>query len=805
MPDGDNIGDAASEATRRLNLLEEMANWQKIADLSSDTRVQQEAMYKIQEARLKLQGKEISNEALALKNRQAAADAWDQTFQNMFGVSDKWKSSTLGKLMQPGGLDGFTDSMKRTFTASNLAVSSLTKAVEITGALVGASLALAKNQDDTLVAFNATTGASKLYGEELLNLESSMNHHGVTLDGASESYTSMSKNVKNLNNMSKTSRVDLAETTAVLNKFGVSADITTANFEFLTAAMGLSSTEANNFSREMFVLAQEIGMPPEEMAKGLQDAAPHIAKFGSQSGEMYKKLAVNARAANMDVSQLLGIVEKFDTFESAAQSVGKLNAILGGPFLNSMEMIQTTDPVERMKLLSDAANQAGASFDDMGYYERIALTEAMGLKDVSELALVMAGGFDQAVPAIKQTQAELANMAKQSADFNTLKEEIAQTWRMFATSLLTWVIPAVKGLLQKFQELNQFFGGYLMPYLGFVAASFLFLVSGIFALVAVLFIASPMVTALAAVTGSVAPAGTAAAGGIAAFTTALTTAAPAIATISTALYGFTPVILAIGAATLMMGGGFLLAAYGMSLFVASFFDLDVAQLLAVSFALVGLGVSLWLLVPALGAFAGAVAAGGWIAVVGLLALGAAALMAGAGISMILNGVVSLMGAIDAETVIQKVASLNSLSLALGSLVISSALMPFVASNLWPLIGALNAIDGEDLIPVANLFESINSMLGGELAGLETVEQTISKIVASINSIDSSEKVFAVKQIIDSIAAATASPRSSAATDQANQTQAAAALNRPILISLNVSGREWASLQTDTLDKLLNQY
>ena len=739
----DDIDDAGlPSAEETLSLLEYIAAQEQIRQNSSDIRKQQEAFYNMEAARLKLQGKSISMEADALENRKAAAQAWDQTFENMLGVSDKWKSSMIGKLMQPGGLNGFVDSLQRTFTASNLAVSSLTKAVEITAALVGASFALAKMQDDTLVAFNKSTGAARLYGDELLDLESNMYHHGVSLEVASASYGSMVKNVKGLKDMSASSRADLAETTAVLDKFGVSADTTTQNFEFLTAAMGFSASEANDFSREMFVLAQEIGMPPAEMAQGLQEAAPAMAKFGSQSDEMYKKLAVNARAANMEVSQLLGIVEKFDTFEGAAQSVGQLNAILGGPFLNSMEMVQTTDPVERMKLLSDAANQAGASFDDMSYYERIALTEAMGLKDVSELALVMAGGFDETVPAIKQSQAELAAIAKQSADFNTLSEEMGQIMRSFATTLLTWVVPSIKWFLQGLQDLNQFFGGYLFPGLGMVAAAFLFVASAVFGLIALVGTGLPVLVGLAAATGAMAPAGAGAAAGIGTFATALAAATPVIAGAATALGGFVPIFLAIGAGALMMGAGIMLAFGGVAMVIDS----------------------------------------------------------------VLGGVVTLLGAMDPATMLQKVAAMNNLSAALAGLVVTSYSIPALANNLWSLISALNAIEGDNLIPVADMFSSINSILDKDLEGLMKVEQAIANIATSINSIDSTEKVFAVKKLIDSVNSATSGASAAATTPATTAAGTATAnLNRPLLIQLNVSGREWISLQTDTLDKLLNQY
>jgi len=83
----------------------------------------------------------------------------------------------------------------------------------------------------------------------------------------------------------------------------------------------MSASEAAASQREMFVLAQEIGMAPTKMAEGFNSARPHMAKFGAEGTAVYKKLAVNAKHAGMEVETLLSITEKFDTFEGAAQSV----------------------------------------------------------------------------------------------------------------------------------------------------------------------------------------------------------------------------------------------------------------------------------------------------------------------------------------------------------------------------------------------------------------------------------------------------------------------------------------------------
>ena len=251
--------------------------------------------------------------------------------------------------------------------------------------------------------------------------------------------------------VSSSARRDIVETTAILQELGIASDVTAGNIQFMTKVLGTSAQQAAQTQRELFVLARTIDMPPDAMASAFQDAMPALAAFGSESTEVFKTLQVNARAAGMEVSDVLSIVEQFDTFDTAAQAVGRLNAILGGPFLNSLEMVTVTDPTERMRMLSDAVNSAGLAFDDMSYYQRRALADAMGM-DIPQLALLMRDGFDQAVPSAQMSQAEMANLAEEAQQFQTVMDELRQTGMLLATSLMP-LVTVLKNTLQTFQDI----------------------------------------------------------------------------------------------------------------------------------------------------------------------------------------------------------------------------------------------------------------------------------------------------------------------------------------------------------------
>jgi hypothetical protein len=307
--------------------------------------------------------------------------------------------------------------------------------------MIEAMVALAFATDVVFTQFNRSTGALDMFGNQMISLQRDLSPLSVGVKDITEAYGGLINNFGGFNRLSGIQQESLAKNTAVLSELGVSATTTAATYNTLMSAFAMTEAEASSLQREMFVLAQEIGMPPQAMAEGFQQALPQLAAFGTKSSDVYKKLAVNAKAAGMEVQSLLSITQQFDTFEGAAQAVGKLNALLGGPYLSTTKMIKNTDPTERMRMLSSAINDAGKSFDQMEYYERKATAAAMGLADVSELALVMNNRFDLLEPQTKQSASDLEKLAEQTAKFNSVTEVLTG----MLTSLVANLEPVIRG------------------------------------------------------------------------------------------------------------------------------------------------------------------------------------------------------------------------------------------------------------------------------------------------------------------------------------------------------------------------
>jgi hypothetical protein len=321
---------------------------------------------------------------------------------------------------------GFVEEMGEMISISNLAEAGLTKIMEV-------SVALADAQDAATVAFNKATGQAGEYNAQIRGLERGMVNAGVSSAEASQTFQDLFTTVTDFSNMSKSTQTELATTVALLSELGVSSSESAQSIQFLTKVMGQSTEQAAAQTREVFAFAQELGVSAAGMSADFIKMQPKIAALGDSGVQAFKDLQAQAKATGMSFDSLLAITDKFDTFAGAADQVGKLNAVMGGPFLNTLEMVTATDPAERMRKLSEGINASGLSFDQMSYYQKKAMTSAAGLNSEMELAMLMSGKLEDARGPVK-SQADLEDLAAQTAEFNTIFEEMKQFGMSLAIS-----------------------------------------------------------------------------------------------------------------------------------------------------------------------------------------------------------------------------------------------------------------------------------------------------------------------------------------------------------------------------------
>jgi hypothetical protein len=734
---------------------------------------------------------------------QANRDQFNGILSAITGIDDKWKKTTWGMLLEPEGWDAMARGIKETFTPMNILGSSLMKVQETT-------LLLATAQDDAIAEMHKLTGAAPGLEKQMIALEHEFSGTGVSAAEAGKAISTLFNTVTDFNRMGPETQKEIADTTAVLNEMGVSMDTTAGNIQTLTKVFGVSGKEAAATSRELFTLAQNLGMAPEEVAANFAAAGPKMAAFGEQGVDTFKKLQAAAKQSGMQVDQMLGIVEKFDTFEGAAESVGKLNAILGGPFLSSLDMVTTTDPTERMKMLSEAVNQSGQSFDEMSYYQRKALADAMGLADVAELALVMRDGFDAAVPAQQQSQEALAAQAKEAANFQSMTEELQQTMRQFAVSMRP-VIKVFKSILQGVQDLNWWFGGYLIPGIILVAGAWVTLikVARIWGVVSATLNLGIIKTLLLKMkdaywTGVQTIAQKAQNEVVDESTDALDKNEKKVGDSGKAAGSSALQMIAFGVALMFVGAGVLLAAAGVALIALAFSKLNVAQIIGATVAIIAFGYGIITVIASLAALVTGPQAAISYAVVGLIvAIGLAALMAGTGIALIAVGLgylVSSFGELLETATPEKMLGFSiAFAMFIGTLWLMIPLLnvlPLVALGLiavgfaiWSINKFVNTLDLTNIEILGTFFSSLSSIMSETTSNIDAVSNGIAKVVAEVNKLDT-DKAIKFTTAMDSVTAVTnaVSGEASAGSAAGTPGMGASKAGQPITIILKLKNK-----------------
>jgi hypothetical protein len=160
------------------------------------------------------------------------------------------------------------------------------------------------------------------------------------------------------------------------------------------------------------------------MAAEFAAAGPSLSKFGRDAEQVFKQLAVTSKSTGIEIQRLLQITEEFDTFEGAATAAGKLNAALGGNFVNAMDLVTETDPTKRFEMIRDSVLDAGLAFDEMDYYQKKMIASSMGLKDTNELALALSGNSELLGNEMGKTSAEIEAMALRAHEVQSIQEQL---------------------------------------------------------------------------------------------------------------------------------------------------------------------------------------------------------------------------------------------------------------------------------------------------------------------------------------------------------------------------------------------
>jgi hypothetical protein len=405
------------QAEREVDLLKKKLEIEgKLSDKDKETLISEQNRIKALKQWIKKEDeklKKLEEEDKLLKRlqkNQTALNETGKTFaKTLVGTNGHLNALAQNMAAVEDPLDYIAGGFKEITSEGTLWMSAGTKLMEMTLAYTKAVISFNKEIEGSAAAFAKATGAGRQYDASIIEGSRDLLDYGVTSEELRTSMQALYTDFSAFTTLNQQEHKTLRDTTALLGEIGVDAGTTAKILDTATKSLGMNVPQANQLMLDIAATAQQLGRPASMVAQDFATASKKLAFYGDRIGSVFTDLEKQAKGTGLGIDELLGVAAQFDTFEGAAKSVGRLNAILGGPYLNSIDMVNMNE-AERVEALKRTMEATGMQMDQLGKYEQMSIADALGT-DV-ETARRMLGNVTADMQLQAITQEELAATAK---------------------------------------------------------------------------------------------------------------------------------------------------------------------------------------------------------------------------------------------------------------------------------------------------------------------------------------------------------------------------------------------------------
>ena len=372
-------------------------------------------------------------------------------------LANLWRGGILESVLDTGVS---ADSLKEGFKQ-------MANPVNIIGTLMSSvlqsTILAVKQAGDLKAQYVGATGDIEGFDSAILGFDGAASgamQFGVGMEEATKANQALRENMSTFTSASKTQQIAMSQTAASFENLGVSSAEFGSNLQEMQMSLGMTADEALETQKGFTKMATGIGVPLNKLSKDFAQNGKALAAYGDSAIQVFEELSKTSKQTGLEMSELLSITQKFDTFEGAADAAGKMNQLLGGPFLDSMQLLSAESESQRISLLQNSLQMSGKSFDSMSKFEKQALAQAAGMSSVSQAAAVFsdkAKAMRKETDATGMSQEKLEEVQRQAVTVGQDLTMIMQSMAVAVGPLVT----AVKFLASGFLQLNDYMGGFL--------------------------------------------------------------------------------------------------------------------------------------------------------------------------------------------------------------------------------------------------------------------------------------------------------------------------------------------------------
>jgi len=203
-------------------------------------------------------------------------------------------------------------------------------------------------------------------------------------------------------------------------------------------AMGSSlEKELRDASKYALSFGNAFGLSIKNIGRDIAAMSKDVQNFGNLGPRALAKVSVYSKKLGIEFKSLLGIVEQFDTFESAAISSAKLSQAFGAN-VDAIRLMRAENPADRLEELRRGFFAAGQSAEKLTRQELKLLSQTTGLN--AETARTV---FSQ-----KNMGVTMAQLEKQG--------KIAQNRQITTAQAVQKLASSIERIIKPFREFTGF-------------------------------------------------------------------------------------------------------------------------------------------------------------------------------------------------------------------------------------------------------------------------------------------------------------------------------------------------------------
>jgi hypothetical protein len=344
----------------------------------------------------------------------------------------------LGKAMSTtagfkGAMHGLVTAIGSAFTISGV--------IDLFASFANVMVQATLDIDNQRLALVQATGASTDLQEAMYELRAETMGLNVSGQEMAQGLMALRAGMRDFDKLTRESKASMASMSTQLDKLGMAFDDQTRIMQFMNVTMGQTMTEAQQTVKELYSMTAAAGKGPKELAADFQAAMPMLSVYGKKMRHEFAMMAAASRETGIEMSKLMGIVGTMDTFEGAADLAGTMNAFLGGPYLNTVELVSMTEQ-ERLIAIKRSMVASGRSFKQMSRYQQKGIAKSLNM-DLAEANAL----FSSSERAIRGRSRAMEIAAKREMDY---KKKIKES------------LPVMQALQVGFKEVGMSFMGALL-------------------------------------------------------------------------------------------------------------------------------------------------------------------------------------------------------------------------------------------------------------------------------------------------------------------------------------------------------